>query len=166
MDAGEGLSYRDREGGRGVVHRTHAPWGTRSGGVPLMSMTFDATLKDMARDSPEGFLAAFDRPPTGPVKRLSVDLSTVTTAADLVLGLGEPLEEIIHLDFEARTGFAFWRWDGFLIGRAGGGTGCPAVPRSTASGGRPRSAPPRAPGGSPPLPPTVSITCPDPSPGC
>jgi hypothetical protein len=66
-----------------------------------MSMTFDATLKDMGRDSPEGFLAAFDRPPAGPVKLLNVDLSTVTTAADLVLGLGEGPEEIIHLDFQS-----------------------------------------------------------------
>ena len=66
-----------------------------------MSMTFDATLKDMGRDSPEGFLAAFDRPPAGPVKLLNVDLSTVTTAADLVLGLGETPEEIIHLDFQS-----------------------------------------------------------------
>src|SRR2546430_8370647 len=55
-----------------------------------MAMTFDATLKDMGRDSPQGFLVAFDRPPTGPVKLLNVDLSTVTTAADLILGLGDP----------------------------------------------------------------------------
>jgi hypothetical protein len=64
-------------------------------------MTFDATLKDMGRDSPQGFLAAFDRPPTSPVKLLNVDLSTVTTAADVILGLGEPLEEIIQLDFQS-----------------------------------------------------------------
>jgi hypothetical protein len=35
------------------------------------------------------------------VRLLNVDLSTVTTAADLILGLGEPLEEIIHLDFQS-----------------------------------------------------------------
>ena len=55
----------------------------------------------MGRDSPLGFLAAFDRPPTAPVKVLNVDLSTVTAAADLVLGLGDPLEEILQLDFQA-----------------------------------------------------------------
>ncbi len=66
-----------------------------------MAMTFDATLKDMGRESPSGFLAAFDRPPTLPVKVLNVDLSTVTTAADLVLGLGDPLEEIIQIDFQS-----------------------------------------------------------------
>lgn len=66
-----------------------------------MAMTFDATLKDLARESPQGFLAAFDRPPTLPVKLLNVDLSTVTRSADLVVGLGEPLQEIVHLDFQS-----------------------------------------------------------------
>jgi hypothetical protein len=66
-----------------------------------MAMTFDATLKDMGRDAPHGFLAAFDRPPTLPAKLLNVDLSTVTTAADLVVGLGEPLEEVVHIDFQS-----------------------------------------------------------------
>jgi hypothetical protein len=72
-----------------------------------MALTFDATLKDMGRDSPRGFLAAFDRPPTGPVKLLNVDLSTVTTTADLILGLGEPVEEIIQLDFQSSA--AAWK---------------------------------------------------------
>ena len=49
-----------------------------------MAMTFDATVKDMGRDSPNGFLSVFDTPPTLPVKLLNVDLSTVTTAADLI----------------------------------------------------------------------------------
>jgi hypothetical protein len=78
-----------------------------------MAMTFDATLKDMGRDSPQGFLAAFDRPPTGPVKLLNVDLSAVTTAADLVLGLGEPLEEIIQLDFQSSA--AAWKHADLLV---------------------------------------------------
>lgn len=72
-----------------------------------MAMTFDATLKDMGRESPRGFLAAFDRPSSAPVKLLNVDLSTVTAAADLVLGVGEPLEEIIHLDFQSSA--AAWK---------------------------------------------------------
>src|SRR5436309_14850499 len=78
-----------------------------------MAMTFDATLKDMGRDSPEGFLAAFDRPPAGPVKLLNVDLSTVTTAADLVLGLGEAPEEIIHLDFQSSA--AAWKHADLMV---------------------------------------------------
>ncbi len=72
-----------------------------------MAMTFDATLKDMGRESPKGFAAAFDRPPTGPVRLLNVDLSTVTTAADLVLGIGDPLEEIVQLEFQSSA--AAWK---------------------------------------------------------
>jgi hypothetical protein len=72
-----------------------------------MAMTFDATLKEMGRDSPRGFLETFDRLPTGPVRLLNVDLSTVTALADLVLGLGDPLEEIIHFDFQSSA--AAWK---------------------------------------------------------
>jgi hypothetical protein len=32
-----------------------------------------------------------------------VDLSTVTTGADFVGGLGEPLAEIIHVDFQSNA---------------------------------------------------------------
>jgi hypothetical protein len=78
-----------------------------------MAMTFDATLKDMGRHSPHGFLAAFDRPPTGPVRLLNVDLSTVTTAADLILGLGEPLEEIVQLDFQSSA--AAWKHADLMV---------------------------------------------------
>ncbi len=66
-----------------------------------MSLPFDATLKDLAQVSPRGLLAAFDAPTTLPVSLLNVDWSTVTTATDLVFGLGEPLQEIIHLDFQS-----------------------------------------------------------------
>jgi hypothetical protein len=72
-----------------------------------MAKTFDATLKDMGRDSPQGFLATFDRPASLPVRLLNVDLSTVTTSADLILGLGAPLEEIIHIDFQSSA--AAWK---------------------------------------------------------
>jgi hypothetical protein len=74
------------------------------GACATVMMTFDATLKDMGRDSPRGFLAAFDRPPTVPIKLLNVDLSTVTMAGDLILGLGEPLTEIVQLDFQSKDG--------------------------------------------------------------
>jgi hypothetical protein len=78
-----------------------------------MAMTFDATLKDMGRESPRGFLAAFDRPATGPVKLLNVDLSTVTTAADLILGIGEPVAEIVHLDFQSSA--AAWKHADLMV---------------------------------------------------
>src|SRR2546421_8905737 len=72
-----------------------------------MAMTFDATWKDMGRESPLGFLATFDQPPTLPVRPLNVDLSTVTALADLVLGLGDPLAEIVQLDFQSSS--AAWK---------------------------------------------------------
>jgi hypothetical protein len=78
-----------------------------------MAMTSDATLKDMGRDSPLGFLAVFDQPPTLPVKLLNVDLSTVTAAADLILGLGEPVEEIVQLDFQASA--AAWKHADLMV---------------------------------------------------
>jgi hypothetical protein len=78
-----------------------------------MAMTFDATLKDMGRDSPRSFLAAFDRPPTVPVQLLNVDLSTVTALADLILGLGEPLAEIIQLDFQSSA--AAWKHADLMV---------------------------------------------------
>jgi hypothetical protein len=66
-----------------------------------MSKPFDATLKDLGEDSPEAFVREFDGPPQLPVSTLNVDLSTVTTAADLVFGLGDPLQEILHIDCQA-----------------------------------------------------------------
>lgn len=72
-----------------------------------MAMTFDATLKDMGRECPEGFLTAFDRAPAAPVSVLNVDLSAVTAAADIVYGLGEPLREIIHIDCQSSA--AAWK---------------------------------------------------------
>jgi hypothetical protein len=78
-----------------------------------MSMPFDATLKDLARDYPADFLAVFDRPPAGPFSLLNVDLSTVTTAADLVVGLGDPLEKVVHIDFQSSA--AAWKHADVLV---------------------------------------------------
>ncbi len=66
-----------------------------------MPLKYDATVKDLAQTNPRGLLSAFDTPPDLPVSLLNVDLSTVTTAADVVFGLGQPLQEIVHLDFQS-----------------------------------------------------------------
>jgi hypothetical protein len=66
-----------------------------------MSKPFDATLKDLAVVDPVQFLTALDGPPALPVRLLNVDLSTVTTTADLAFGLGDPLREVVHLDAQA-----------------------------------------------------------------
>ncbi len=47
------------------------------------------------------------------MKLLNVDLSTVTTAADLIVGLGDPLEEIIQLDFQSSA--AAWKHADLLV---------------------------------------------------
>jgi hypothetical protein len=65
-----------------------------------MSKPYDATMKDLGADYRADFLATFDRAPTEPTKPINVDLSTVTTSADVVIGLGEPLREIVHMDFQ------------------------------------------------------------------
>ncbi len=66
-----------------------------------MPMPFDATLKELGQDSPKEFVAALDRPTNRPVILLNVDLSTVTTSTDLVFGLGDPPEEIVHVDCQS-----------------------------------------------------------------
>jgi hypothetical protein len=66
-----------------------------------MSKPYDATMKDLGADYPGDFLAVFDRATTEPARPINVDLSTVTTAADVVFGLGEPVREIVHIDFQA-----------------------------------------------------------------
>ena len=54
-----------------------------------------------ASDQPEDFLATFDEPTNEPVELLNVDLSTITRAADFVVGIGQPRKQITHLDFQA-----------------------------------------------------------------
>src|ERR1700722_13191607 len=75
--------------------------GNPARGGERMSKPYDATMKDLGADYPADFLATFDRAPTEPTRPINVDLSTVTTAADVVLGLGQPLREIVHMDFQA-----------------------------------------------------------------
>jgi hypothetical protein len=66
-----------------------------------MSMPFDATLKDLGANHPADFLTLFDRTASGKLSLLNVDLSTVTAGADLVIGIGGPVHEIIHMDFQS-----------------------------------------------------------------
>ncbi|TVS20416.1 MAG: hypothetical protein EA424_04065, partial [Planctomycetaceae bacterium] len=66
-----------------------------------MSKPYDATIKDLAAEGPADFVSWFDGPTTLAVTLLNVDLSTVTTAADVVFGIGDPLTEILHLDAQA-----------------------------------------------------------------
>jgi hypothetical protein len=66
-----------------------------------MPMPFDATMKNLAAAFPRDFVAAFSSEPSLPVAVLNVDLSTVTTSADFVAGVGEPPAEVVHIDFQS-----------------------------------------------------------------
>jgi hypothetical protein len=66
-----------------------------------MSKPYDATLKDLAGVNPVQFLTEVDGPPALPVQLLNPDLSTVTTATDIVFRLGDPLREVISIDAQA-----------------------------------------------------------------
>jgi hypothetical protein len=66
-----------------------------------MSKPYDATIKDLAAVGPADFVSWFDGPTNQTVTVLNVDLSTVTTAADVVFGIGDPMTEILHLDAQA-----------------------------------------------------------------
>ncbi|HUY34967.1 MAG TPA: hypothetical protein VMV69_19625 [Pirellulales bacterium] len=66
-----------------------------------MSLPFDAALKDLACEHPGAFLAAFDAPSAERLRLLNVDLSTITASADVVIGVGDTLHEIVHFDFQA-----------------------------------------------------------------
>ncbi len=72
-----------------------------STGEMLVSKPYDATIKDLAAVGPADFVSWFDGPTTRAVTVLNVDLSTVTTAADVVFGIGDPMAEILHLDAQA-----------------------------------------------------------------
>ncbi|NUQ62675.1 MAG: hypothetical protein HUU20_09310 [Pirellulales bacterium] len=62
---------------------------------------FDATINDLAALGPADFVTRFGGLTTLPVQLLNVDLSTMATAADVVLGIGEPLAEVFYLDAQA-----------------------------------------------------------------
>lgn len=65
-----------------------------------MPFPFDATLKDIATDYPADCRAVFDGTDR-PVRVLNVDLSTISAATDVALGLGQPLEEILDINFQS-----------------------------------------------------------------
>lgn len=74
-----------------------------------MPFPFDATLKDLVSSYPEEFGPIFgltDRP----VQLLNVDLSTVSAATDAVFGIGEPIEELVDINFQSSA-------DAYLSGR-------------------------------------------------
>lgn len=66
-----------------------------------MSLRFDATLKELITPQPAEFAVAFGVATAKPVSALNVDLSTLSAATDVALGIGEPLEEVVDLNFQS-----------------------------------------------------------------
>ena len=66
-----------------------------------MAHSFDATLKDLLEPEPEDFVPAFGLPSTQPVVPINIDLSTITAATDVAIGFGDPLQEIVDLNFQS-----------------------------------------------------------------
>ncbi len=66
-----------------------------------MAHKFDATLKDILSPSLDGLVVVFALTPLKPAATLNVDLSTITAATDLVIGFGEPIQEIADLNFQS-----------------------------------------------------------------
>jgi predicted transposase YdaD len=66
-----------------------------------MSLPFDATLKELVRRYPSDWLAALELDAQLPVRALDVDLSTVSAGADTVLGIGDPLSSLVHIEFQS-----------------------------------------------------------------
>ena len=66
-----------------------------------MSLPFDATLKDMVAKRPRDFETPLAFPRNEPVTVLNVDLSTVSAATDTALGFGNPIREIVDVNFQS-----------------------------------------------------------------
>ena len=66
-----------------------------------MSHRFDATLKDIVAQYPGDFASAFGLPNIEPASALNVDLSTVSAATDVALGMGQPIAKIFDLNFQS-----------------------------------------------------------------
>jgi hypothetical protein len=76
-----------------------------------MPLPFDATLKDIVPDHAAEYAGVFRLPKHKPVTPLNVDLSTLSAASDVAFGYGEPLDEIVDINFQSGGDpFADWRF--------------------------------------------------------
>ncbi len=66
-----------------------------------MSHPFDATLKHIVAERPRDFVEVFGLPVLESVAALNVDLSTVSAATDVALAFGNPIREIVDLNFQS-----------------------------------------------------------------
>ncbi len=66
-----------------------------------MSHRFDATLKDIVAEYLADFAAAFGLVGSEPLSVLNVDLSTISAATDIVFKRGDPVREIVDVNFQS-----------------------------------------------------------------
>jgi hypothetical protein len=66
-----------------------------------MAHPFDATLKDLVAQSPDDLRKPFRLPDIAPAQSLNVDLSTISAATDVAIGFGDPLQEIVDINFQS-----------------------------------------------------------------
>lgn len=66
-----------------------------------MPHTFDATLKNLSRDYPRAFVSLCHGRTDLPLVILNTDLSAVSTSVDFVASLGDPIEEVVHIEFQS-----------------------------------------------------------------
>lgn len=66
-----------------------------------MSHPFDATIKELVRRYPLDWLKGLDIQTELPVRALDSELSTISTEADKVLGIGDPLSSVVHIEFQS-----------------------------------------------------------------
>ena len=65
-----------------------------------MAHKFDATLKSIVATRPGDFTAVFGLPTNEPVTAINVDVSTISAATDVALAFGEPIRQIVDLNFQ------------------------------------------------------------------
>ncbi len=66
-----------------------------------MSHPFDATVKDILSLEASDLAPILRLPTHLPSRTLNVDLSTVSAATDVAFGFGEPLEQIVDINFQS-----------------------------------------------------------------
>lgn len=66
-----------------------------------MSHPFDATLKDILGQSAADLTPILHLPADLPARALNIDLSTVSAATDVAFGFGEPLQQIVDVNFQS-----------------------------------------------------------------
>src|SRR5437763_15273923 len=66
-----------------------------------MPFPFDATLKEIVQTHTADFAPVLGLPTHLPSKVLNADLSTMSAATDVALGFGDPLQEIVDINFQS-----------------------------------------------------------------